>query len=73
MVCVGVAARLLAPLANGVESSEMLGVGVTSPSSLSGESRIVRSSQEACGAERRTGLPLPSGGERPTRSVVSPL
>ena len=45
---VGVAARLLAPLAIGVESRDMLGVGVTS--SLSGESRMVRSSHEAHGA-----------------------
>ena len=63
----GVAARLLAPLASGVESNDILGVGVAS-SPESGESRIVKSSQEARGAER-----VSPGVFLPITSVLSPL
>ena len=49
-VWVGVAARLLAPLAKGVESRDMLAVGVISSLESVGDSRMVKSSVEACGA-----------------------
>ena len=71
----GVAARLLAPLPppRGVELRERLPVGVArSSSSSSGESRRVRSSQEAWGAaadsEVAAGVARPAG----SRSVRSP-
>ena len=72
----GVAARLLAPLPppRGVELRERLPVGVarSSSSSSSGESRRVRSSQEAWGAaadsEVAAGVARPVG----SRSVRSP-
>ena len=67
-VCVGVWARLLAPLASGVESKDMLAVGVISSPESGGESRIVKSSREAWGAAW-----VSPGVCRPTTSVLSPV
>ena len=69
-VWVGVAARLVQPgVPLGVDDRETLGVGVpSSSSSSSGLSLMVRSSQDACGAE--TVMVRPEAG---IMSVVSPL
>ena len=66
----GVAARLLQPLPKGVEFKEMLAVGVRS-SEDTGLSLMVRSSQEACGADIDNPVASP-GVIVPTTSVLSP-